>query len=312
MFRHFMIGCLVALLPLQAMAEDWPRTLPHVAGELVLDAAPQRVVSTAPSLTGILLAIDAPVVASSTALVGPLTDENGFFLQWAEAAEARGVEVLYRNLTFDIEALIVSDPDLVIASATGGDSILPYVGELQAQGIPVMVLDYSVTSWEDLARQLGRATGHEAEAERVITDFAVRAEAEKAALTIPAGTVSIVSYNFAGTYAVSKPTSPQAKILAALGFTVTGLPEAMNGAVARSSDFDFVSHENLAQAISGEGVFLLNAGPEDVAAFTEDPVLANLAAVKQGRVWPLGPTSFRVDYYSGLQILETVAPYFRK
>ncbi|WP_151719467.1 Fe2+-enterobactin ABC transporter substrate-binding protein [Gemmobacter serpentinus] len=314
MFRHFVIGCLAALLPLSALAETdgWPRTIPHVAGDLVLEAAPQRIVSTAPSLTGILLAIEAPVVASSSALVGPLTDENGFFLQWAEPARSRGVEVLYRNLTFDIEALIVADPDLVIASATGGDSILPYVGELQAQGIPVMVLDYSVTSWEELARQLGRATGHEAGADKVIADFAARAAAEKAALILPQGTVSIVSYNFSGTYAVAKPTSPQAKVLAGLGFTVTGLPEAMKAEVARSSDFDFISHENLAAAISGDGVFLLSAGPEDVRAFVEDPVLANLPAVKEGRVWPLGPTSFRVDYYSGLQIIDTVAPYFRK
>ena len=49
---------------------------------------------------------------------------------------------------------------------------------------------------------------------------------------------------------------------------------------------------------------------ESVQTFLADPVLANLPAVQAGRVYPLGPLSFRVDYYSALDIIETVAPYF--
>ncbi|RWR05725.1 Fe2+-enterobactin ABC transporter substrate-binding protein [Paenirhodobacter populi] len=313
MFRFAFLTACAFVLPFQAHAEaDWPRTIAQPDGDLTLAAPPARVVSTTPSLTGILLAIDAPVVSTATAVVGPLTDEQGFFLQWADIARERGVEVLYPNLAFDIEALIVSDPDLVVASATGGDAILPFVPELRAQGMPVMVLDYFSANWQTLARQLGRATGHEADAERIIADFDARTAAARDDMTIPAGKVSIVSYNFSGTYSVSRPTSPQAGVLAALGFTVTGLPEAMRGDVTRSQDFDFISRENLAAAIAGDGVFLLNGTEESVKAFMDDPVLANLPAVRNGHVWPLGPTSFRVDYYSGLQMVETVAPYFPK
>ena len=43
---------------------------------------------------------------------------------------------------------------------------------------------------------------------------------------------------------------------------------------------------------------------------TYDPVLANLRAVQHKRVYPLGPSSFRIDYYSGRQMLDTVAGYF--
>ncbi len=309
-----LVSCLAALsLPLSASAEDaWPRLVPDALGEVEIAAPPQNIASTAPSLTGILLAIGAPVKSTSTALIGPLTDDKGFFLQWAAQADARGVELLYPNLTFDIETLILAEPDLVIASATGGDAILPFVPAIRAQGMTVLVLDYSSGSWEDLARQLGRATGHEEGAEKVIRDFAEEARAVAATLTIPPGGVSVVSYNFSGTYAVSKPTSPQAKLLAELGFTVEGLPEAMGETAQRSSDFDFISHENLGAAITGEGVFLLNGTEETVRTFMADPVLANLPAVKSGQVWPLGPTSFRVDYYSGLDILHTVAPYFTK
>ncbi len=303
---------LLLIAPLTAAAEDWPRTIVQPGGDLVLQAPPQRIVSTSPSLTGILLAIDAPVIATAAAVTGPLTDDNGFFRQWAEIAHARGVEVLYPNLAFDIEALVIAEPDLVIVSATGGDSALPFVGELQVQDMPVMVLDYSTDSWEELAARLGHATGHEEDVARVTQDFAEQAARAKAAFTRPDGTVSIVSYNFAGTYAVSRPSSAQAKVLADLGFTVTGLPPALEGQIVRPGDFDFISHEVLPAAITGDSVFLLNGTPETVAAFRADPVLANLPAVREGRVYPLGPTSFRVDYYSGLEIIRTLAPYFIK
>ena len=303
---------LLLIAPLTAAAEDWPRTIVQPGGDLVLQAPPQRIVSTSPSLTGILLAIEAPVIATAAAVTGPLTDDNGFFRQWAEIAHARGVEVLYPNLAFDIEALVIAEPDLVIVSATGGDSALPFVGELQVQDMPVMVLDYSTDSWEELAARLGHATGHEEDVARVTRDFAEQAARANAAFTRPDGTVSIVSYNFAGTYAVSRPSSAQAKVLADLGFTVTGLPPALEGQIVRPGDFDFISHEVLPAAITGDSVFLLNGTPETVAAFRADPVLANLPAVREGRVYPLGPTSFRVDYYSGLEIIRTLAPYFTK
>lgn len=312
-FKPLLAAALILFsLPHATWAEEaaWPRRIGEGADALLLEAPPQRIVSTSPSLTGILLAIDAPVVATAAAMLGPLTDERGFFRQWADIADARGVEVLYSNLTFDIEALIVQDPDLVVVSASGGDSILPYVPELRAQGIPVMVLDYSVNGWEKLAQDLGKATGHEADVDRVTADFAARAAAAGATFRHPAGSVSIVSYNFAGTYAVGKPIAPQARVLAELGFTVTGVPAEMTALINRSGDFDFISHENLPAAISGDSVFLLNGTEESVKTFLADPVLANLPAVKAGRVYPLGPTSFRVDYYSGLAIIETLRPYF--
>lgn len=302
------------LLPAAGHAQDgtWPRTIPHDAGEIVLDSAPRRIVSISPSLTGILLAIDAPVVATASAVTGPMTDDKGFFVQWAEVADQRNVEVLYNNLNFDMESLVIQDADLVVASSSGGDTVLPYLAELRAQDIPVIVLDYSTHSWEELATILGQATGHETGAERVIGDFAARALEVRDELNRPAGNISIVAYNFSGSYAVSKPTSAQARVMAALGFITIGLPEEMTGMTSRSSDFDFFSHENLPAAIRGESVFLLNGTDEMVRTFIADPVLANLPAVREGRVYPLGPTSFRVDYYSGLQIIETVKNHLGK
>ncbi|MEG7168458.1 Fe2+-enterobactin ABC transporter substrate-binding protein, partial [Pseudomonas aeruginosa] len=53
------------------------------------------------------------------------------------------------------------------------------------------------------------------------------------------------------------------------------------------------------------------ASDDDVQAFLADPVLANLSAVREKRVYALGPSSFRIDYYSGRQMIDNVARHFR-
>ncbi len=282
----------------------------HEAGILTLDAQPRTVVSTTPSVTGILLAIGAPLVASAATTPGSLTDDKGFFSQWAGLADERGVEVLYPNLTFDMESIIGWWPDLVVASTTGADSILPQYPLLQSQGIPTIAVNYSDRSWQDLARELGQALGVERGAADAIARFDDNIAKIASTITPHDGTVTIVGYQLAGTYSVGKVSSPQATLLTALGFEVAGLPDRLRSQVTRSSNFDFFSRENLTDAISGDTVFLLNGTQETVDTFLNDPVLANLPAVRNRRVYALGQTSFRIDYFSGLQTAETVATQF--
>lgn len=99
-------------------------------------------------------------------------------------------------------------------------------------------------------------------------------------------------------------------MLSALGFTVAGLPDALKDQVRRSSDVGFISRENLSRVIAGDSVFLLGGSDADVQAFLADPVLANLPAVRNKQVYPLGVSSFRIDYYSGKQMIDTVARSF--
>lgn len=303
------------MLPLHgAFAEDdvWPRAIEHARGQLTLKDRPVRIVSTAPSLTGILLAIDAPVLASTATTPSGMTDASGFFSQWADVAHQRGVEILYGNLVFDIEAVIGWNPDLIVGSATGADSIVQYYPELQKQQLPTMIVDYANHRWQDVARQLGKATGREDAAEETIRRFDRYAADAAKTFVPPKGSVTIVGYNVGGSYSIGKPESAQAQVLASLGMTVEGLPENLRGGVTRSSDFDFISHENLSAAVSGDSVFLLRADEKDVEAFLADPVLANLPAVINRRVYALGQSSFRIDYYSGLQVIDAVAAALRK
>ncbi|MFK0386382.1 Fe2+-enterobactin ABC transporter substrate-binding protein [Agrobacterium sp. NPDC090273] len=291
---------------------DWPREIEHAKGKLTLLAKPQRIISTAPSLTGILLAIGAPVVASAATTPSGMTDPTGFFSQWSDVAHQRGVEVLYGNLVFDIEAVIGWNPDLIIGSSTGADSVAQHYAELNHQHLPVMIVDYANHGWQDVARQLGRATGREEQAEAAIKEFDQYAADAATKLALAASKVTVVGYNIGGSYSIGKPESAQAQVLSSLGMTVAGLPDTLRGGVTRSSDFDFISHENLPAAITGDTVFLLRANPKDVDAFLADPILANLPAVINRRVYPLGQSSFRIDYYSGRQMIDTVVDSMRK
>lgn len=294
--------------PHAALAQEagWPRTVTHEAGELTLVAPPARIVSTSPSLTGILLAIDAPVVASAATTPGKMTDDRGFFSQWASVAGERGVEVLYGNLDFDIEAVIGWQPDLLIVSASGADSARQHLAELQAQDIPAFVVNYSNQSWQDMAVKLAAISGLEEQAAAAIARFDAHVAEVAASLGTAGGSASIVGYNIGASYSIGRPESPHARLLASLGFDIRGLPQDMVGEVTRRSDFDFISRENLSAAITGETVFLLRGTDADVEAFLADPVLANLPAVRNGRVFPLGPSSHRIDYYSGWEMVDMV------
>ena len=296
------------LTPLLRLAAT---TLALMAGLAQAVEAPKRIVSTTPSVTGILLAMNAPLVATAATTPSRLSDAKGFFSQWAKVADERGVALLYPNLVFDIEAVIGQDPDLLVISATGADSVIQHRGELEAQGIKTTVINYSNQSWQEIATELGRQTGLQAQAAAAIKRFDDYTAGVAAQITPPTGTVSVVGYNIGGSYSIAREISPQARVLDALGFKVAGLPAALEPQVQRSTEVAFISRENLSAGITGDSVFLLSASDADVQAFLADPLLANLPAVVNRRVYPLGPSSFRIDYYSGREMIDAVARNFR-
>ena len=74
----------------------------------------------------------------------------------------------------------------------------------------------------------------------------------------------------------------------------------------------FVSYENLSRAVTGESVFLIKAGEDDISKFTGDETLANLPAVTSDKVYYLGETSFRIDFYSGKLAVDAVVDQLEK
>lgn len=297
--------------PSSSAAEgSWPRTIVHEAGTTVIPALPENIVSTSITLTGSLLAIDAPVTATATTTPSDITDADGFFSQWADVAAERGVESLYPNLEFDEEAVLAADPDLIVVSASGADATADQYEALSAIA-PTIVLNYGDKTWQDLAVELGEATGHEEDAASVVAGFDAHVAEVAAAITVPAGTANAIVWN--GTEnptAFAKPGSSHADLLESLGFSVEGASDELDTSEQARDDFAFLAVENVTTALTGQVVFLISGGDSSEADLLSTPVLATAPAIMSGQVYPLGPDSFRIDYYSATEIVDLIAADF--
>ena len=173
-----------ATAPLLSQADTaaWPREFTNADGTTtVIEQAPQRILSTSVTISGTLLAIDAPMIASAT------TPNGDFFGQWADIAEEKGLQALWPAGRLDLEAAYAVAPDLIVVSSNGGDSALENKAQLQAIA-PVIVLDYGDQTWQSLARRLGEATGLETQVEQVIADFDAYVAHSREQLELPATT----------------------------------------------------------------------------------------------------------------------------
>lgn len=284
---------------------DWPRTFENADGTTTeIAEQPENILSTTVSTTGTLLAIDAPVTVTAT-------DANGdFFPQWADAADAAGVEKAWPAGAPDIEAAIAAAPDLIVVAMTGQDAMADAVADLQDIA-PTIVIDYGEGTWEELALELGEATGSETEAQSAIDEFdaLVTETAEK--ITVPEGEANIVSYNGpGGSNPIGHADGPHGSILQALGFTIEEPDADWHTQPEPRADFVFADYEHLTE-LTADTTFVLSA--DDQAAeegFGSDEVLANVPSVANGQVYGLGANSFRVDKFSATEIVEHIADVF--
>ena len=296
-----------------ASSGDWPRTIEHEAGSTTIDAEPLRIVSTSPSITGSLLAIDAPLVASGAATITPLTDDKGFFTQWADVAEERGVEVAYKNLTIDIDAIDQFEPDLIIGSASGGDATGDAYEQL-SEIAPTVLLDYNNTTWQELTEELGKITGLEDAAAERIAEYDGWVTERAKQIELPEQPVTALVYMGAdGSWAFS-PDSPQGQLLDSLGFDYEPVVAEFRSDGQSGSGVEVLTSENSAAGLANaKTIFVVAMGGGDpVADFSADPLLANQPAVADKRVYSLGTQSFRLDYYSAKLTVDLVVDTFAK
>lgn len=286
-------------------AAEWPRTFENADGTTTeIPEQPTNILSTTVSTTGTLLSIDAPVTVTAT-------DGNGdFFAQWSDIAEEAGVEKAWPAGAPDIEAAIAAQPDLIVVSATGADSMIDAVADLQAIA-PTIVVDYGAESWQDLAIELGEATGLEDQAQAAIDSYDALVEETAASIVVPEGEANIVSYNGpGGSNPIGHADGPHGSILQALGFTIEEPNAEWHTQPEARADFVFADYEHLTE-LTADTTFILSqddAGARD--GFGSDEVLANVPSVKNGQVYGLGANSFRIDMYSATEIVEHIAETF--
>lgn len=296
-----------------AAAADWPRQVTDSRGVHTLESKPTRIVSTSVTLTGSLLAIDAPVVASgATTPNNRVADGQGFLRQWGDIAKQRKVARLYIGEP-SAEAVAAQMPDLILISATGGDSALALYDQLSAIA-PTLIINYDDKSWQALLTQLGEITGHEKQAAERIAAFDKQLAQVKQQMTLPPQPVNAIVYTAAAHSANLWTTeSAQGKLLHQLGFTLANLPAGLQTSTSQGKRHDIIQlgGENLATGLNGEGLFVFAGDEKDVAAIYANPLLAHLPSVKNKRVWGLGTETFRLDYYSAMLVLQRLNAMFK-
>lgn len=318
--RTFLLSAAGAFLASQsgsiehAMAADaiWPRSFETPKGKLTLESKPQRIVSTSVTLTGTLLAINAPLAASSaTNNMGTVADHAGFFTQWAEIAHQRGVVPVYRTEP-DVEAVMAAAPDLIVMSATGGDSALRLYDQI-SQIAPTLVVNYDDKSWQEVAVLLGSAIGHEAEARAVIAEFDKRVADTKSKLRLPPQpTTAAVYYEDDSGANVWTPASAQGKLLLALGFELAAIPPEVKTLTTMGirSDIIQLSGEQFADGVNGETLLLFAADDGIIDQVNANIFLKHIKSVLGKRVYAMGLDTFRLDYYSASHMLERLTRLF--
>ncbi len=306
--RRIIISLMISMVSLfvtfstSANEGQWPRTFVNSDGTTtVIPHKPQKILSTTTTVTGTLIAIDAPVVASSVA------GDGKFFAQWEEIAKKRNIQELWAVGSVDTEMAYAVMPDLIVVAATGGDSVYDLVSELQMIA-PVIVVDYGAQTWQELAVKLGFATGREAFVEQKITEFNNYIDSVK--LNLPDTQANIISYNGPGiANAIAKVTGPHSELLHSLGIDIENAKDEWETFTDKRSDFVRVHYETLTM-LKAPMTFVIVADDNKAQKVMDDPVLVNLPSVKKHQVYPLGPHSFRIDYYSSIEIVELLKKQF--
>ncbi|MDQ6190787.1 ABC transporter substrate-binding protein [Klebsiella pneumoniae] len=130
------------------------------------------------------------------------------------------------------EAVAAQMPDLILVSATGGDSALPLYDQLKTIA-PTLVINYDDKSWQTLLTQLGQITGHEQQASARIADFNKQLVSLKKNETAAAAGDRLVYTAAAHSANIWTPESAQGQMLEQLGFSLATLPGGLPASHSR-------------------------------------------------------------------------------
>ncbi|NUT42695.1 MAG: Fe2+-enterobactin ABC transporter substrate-binding protein [Thermoactinospora sp.] len=291
-----------------AGASGETRAVQHDAGTTQVPVSPKRIVSMSVTMTGHLLAVEAPVVASQATPPSPMTDAGGFFKQWGQVASQRGVQVLYQGFEANLEKVVEFKPDLIVGSASGQDSSAKIFDQLKAIA-PTVLYRYDNTTWQDLTTRLGQALGLEANASKAIAAYDQKVAQVKSAVQTGGKDAVVVRDNNTD-IPVFTAESAQGALLTSLGFTLHAIDPSLAAASSKEGgnrkDIVNVAQENVVKAFGDSSVFFAGHSAEQISATQAKPLWKDLPAVADKRVYDLGLEAFRIDYFSASAILDRI------
>lgn len=258
--------------PASAAPSAYPVTVTDDAGtELTLDAAPERIVSLAPSSTEIVCALEA-----CDRLVG-VTDFDDY------PAEVADIDDVVINAQVDVERVVAAEPDLVIAA---GNEITPsaVIAQLVELDLPVLVLyPESLDEVYDDIRLVGTLLDAQDGADELIAGMEDRVDAvvEAVADADRPRTLYEVFYAEGSTYTAGEGSFLASLIDLAGGEPVTGDAQGLIG----SEDLVASDPQLILLGTASYDPTLADAEAAQTAVAGR-PGWADLSAVADGRVVP--------------------------
>ncbi|MCS0635030.1 Fe2+-enterobactin ABC transporter substrate-binding protein [Streptomyces sp. LP05-1] len=281
------------------------RTVKHDAGTAEnVPAKPKRVVSVSATMTGHLLAIDAPVIASQVSPPSVITDKQGFFTQWADVATKRGVKVAYQGFEPDVEKVLALKPDVIVGAASGAENAEKFYAKLSAVA-PTLLYRHDDLSWQDLTTRLGKDLGLSDKAREVVAAHEKRVTGTKARIKVSKQRAALVRDNQSAMTVFTKE-SAQGRLLTSLGFDVLEPPKGKGKVLDGRSDFAEFGQESVAATAGDSSLFFVSHTRQEIDTAVARPVWKDLPAVKEKRVYDLGLDTFRLDYYSAGNLIDRV------
>jgi iron complex transport system substrate-binding protein len=256
--------------PASAAPSAYPVTVTDDAGtELTLDAAPERIVSLAPSSTEIVCALEA-----CDRLVG-VTDFDDY------PAEVADIDDVVINAQVDVERVVAAEPDLVIAA---GNEITPsaVIAQLVELDLPVLVLyPESLDEVYDDIRLVGTLLDAQDGADELIAGMEDRVDAvvEAVADADRPRTLYEVFYAEGSTYTAGEGSFLASLIDLAGGEPVTGDAQGLIG----SEDLVAADPQLILLGTASYDPTLADADAARTAVAAR-PGWADLSAVADGRV----------------------------
>lgn len=288
------------------------RTIKTDQGDIEIPADAKRVVVLSGSLAGYVFALDAPVVATDTRVIGVTDLSDEFPDAWADEAKKQGTKALPGGEQLSVEAVAAAEPDLIIGGGQGITAVQAQEAYDELSEIaPTVLVPSSVTDWQGELNMIAETLGKEDKAKEMISAYDDRVEEVKKSISVPEGEFEILL-----SLSTNEPSFVPAKAalpkqLETLGFTASDVyRKADEPELYGSGDSFNVSSEVLPTVADADTAFVIDLGGKNIDELKKDPVYSQLPAFEEDQVYELPASSYRPDYDGAMETLNMIEKIF--
>lgn len=307
-----MVGCSSDANDEKKADEPTTRVVETEKGPVTVPASAERIVVLSGGLAGYLYALDAPVVATDTRVLGVTNLDGGFPPAWSDAAKAQGTKELPAGEQLSIEAVAAAEPDLIIGGGQGVTAVQAAELYDQLTAIaPTVLVPRTVAAWDKQLEIVADATGRSDQVPALMSAYDDKVDEVKGKITVPEGNVVYILSVASGKPFLVPPTAALPAMLTELGFTADDvMAKAGNPQLFGSGDSFEVSPELLSQAADAPVAFVLPASGRPMSELATDPLYSQLPSFKAGKNFELPATSYRPDYDGAMSTLDLIGQMF--